>query len=242
MRKLFVTAALLVMAATGCKSPSDRLHTADGGVVVGRLESIGGGVVSIGGVSVSVPDADARVWGRNGACLYGQVSLDGRNLSVSTAGGAVELPIQSVSAIVWGETGVTSRLFDVPAEAGWLCTHVTVAQGDLITVSAGGLVSTEAGDSSPDGTAEFSTTTALAPQAVGGALVMRIGPEGGVVNVGSGWTGNAPEGGEIYLGVNAHLSDGTSATGRYTAALTTGSSGGMGITAIFPAGKSGFSL
>ncbi len=242
MRNRVLIALLLGMMAAGCKAPSDRLHTSDGSVVVGRLESIAGGVVEIGGVAVSVPQGEARVWGRNGASYYGAVTLDNGTLTVRTSGGTAEMPINSVSAVLWAETSAESRVFDVPAEAGWICTHMAVSPGDFISISAGGLVSTDAGASSPDGTVRFSTSTALAPQAVGGALVMKVGAEGEVVQVGSGWTGNAPAGGEIYLGVNTHLAEGSSASGRYTAAVTAGQAPGPGMTAVFPAGKSRFSL
>ncbi|MFO7625826.1 MAG: hypothetical protein R6V62_01045 [Candidatus Fermentibacteraceae bacterium] len=236
LNRVFV-ALLLGMIWTGCKAPADRLHASDGSVVVGELKSIDGGVVEIGGVAVSVPQSEARVWGRNGASHYGAVTLDSRTLVVRTTGGTVEMPIRSVAAILWAETSVESRVFDVPAEAGWICTHILVSPGDFITVSAGGMVSTEAGGSSPDGTDRFSTSTALAPQAVGGALIMKVGAEGGVIQVGSGWSGNAPAGGEIYLGVNTHLAEGSSSSGRYTAAVTTGPAPGAGMTAVFPAGK-----
>lgn len=235
-------ALLLGMIWMGCKAPSDRLHASDGTVVVGKLESIGAGVVEIGGVAVTVPQSEARVWGRNGASYYGAVTLDNRTLVVRTTGGTVELPIRTVSAILWGETSVESRLFDVPAEAGWICTHIVVSPGDFMSVSAGGMVSTEAGGSSPDGTERFSTSTALAPQAVGGALIMKVGADGGVIQVGSGWSGNAPTGGEVYLGVNTHLAEGSSSSGRYTAALTIGQLPGAGMTAVFPAGKPRLSL
>ena len=243
MRNLVFTALLLaVIAAAGCKAPADRLHASDGSVVVGRIESIGDGVVGIGGVEVPVPRGEARVWGRNGASHYGAVSLDNRTLIVRTAAGAVEMPLRSVAAVLWAETSVDSRVFDVPAEAGWICTHILVEQGDFITVSAGGMVSTEAGGSSPDGTDRFSTTTALAPQAVGGALIMKVGAEGTVIQAGSGWSGNAPAGGEIYLAVNTHLAEGSTSSGRYTAAVTTGPAPGTGVTALFPAGKPRLSL
>jgi hypothetical protein len=241
LKRVFV-ALLLGMAATGCKTPSDRLHASDGSVVVGKLESIGGGVVEIGGVAVSVPQSEARVWGRNGASHFGAVTLDNRTLMVRTTGGTVEMPIRSVSTILWGETSAESRVFDVPAGAGWICTHIVVSPGDFISVSAGGTVSTEAGASSPDGTVRFSTSTALASQAVGGALIMKVGAEGGVIQVGSGWSGNAPAGGEIYLGVNTHLAEGSSSSGRYTAAVTTGPAPGAGMTAVFPAGRQRLSL
>lgn len=242
MRNRVFVALLLMIAAAGCKAPADRLHASDGSVVVGRIESMGDGVVEIGGVTVPVPPGEARVWGRNGASCTGDVSLDGRTLIVRTAGGTVEMPLRSVAAILWPETSVESRVFDVPAEAGWICTHILVSRGDFISVSAGGMVSTEAGGSSPDGTDRFSATTALAPQAVGGALIMKVGDEGAVVQVGSGWSGNAQDTGEIYLGVNAHLAEGSSSSGRYLAAVSTGPAPGSGMTAVFPAGKPRLSL
>ncbi len=235
-------AALLFTAllAAGCKAPSDRIHTADGGVIVGKLESIRNGIAGIGGLSVQVPTGAARVWGRNGASYLGTVSMEDRVLSVNSREGTVEIPIRSVSAIVWGETSVTSRVFDVPLEAGWINTHVVVSRGDIISVSSGGTVFTEAGTSSPDGTEKFSTTTALAPQAVGGALVMRVGTEGTVIQTGSQWSGSATDDGEIFLGVNAHIPGSTVSGGRYTAALTTGSGPGAGVTVVLPAGKPRF--
>jgi hypothetical protein len=242
MRNRVFIALLLGMICAGCKAPSDRLHSSDGSVVVGRLQSIGGGVVEIGGVAVSVPQGEARVWGRNGASHFGAVTLDKGTLVVRTAGGTVEMPVRSVAAVLWGETSVEARVFDVPARAGWICTHIVVSQGDFISVSAGGLVSTEVGGSSPDGTDRFSTSTALAPQSVGGSLIMKVGADGSVIQVGSGWSGNAPTGGEVYLGVNTHLAEGSSSSGRYTAAVTTGPAPGAGMTALFPAGKPRLSL
>lgn len=242
MLKRFCATLLIAMLASGCKAPADRIHTPDGGVIVGKLESISNGIARIGGLSVQVPSGPARVWGRNGASFLGTVSMENRTLSIRSHEGTVEMRLQSVSAVVWGETSVTSRVFDVPAEAGWISTHVVVGRGDFITVSSGGSVFTEAGLSSPDGTAEFSATTSLAPQAVGGALVMRVGPEGSVIQVGSQWAGNSPADGEIYLGVNAHLPGSQVSSGRYTAALTTGPGPGTGMTAVFPAGKPRFPL
>lgn len=242
MRRTVLLAALAALAASGCKAPSDRIHSADGSVAVGRLETIGGGAAVISGLTVQVPSAPARVWGRNGASLVGVVTLQDGTVEVQTGGGSVEMPLKSVAAIIWGETGVTSGVFEVPARAGWTGTGIEVKRGDFITVSAGGTVSTEAGASGPDGVVEFSATTSLAPQAVGGALIMRIGSDGEVVQAGSRWTGNAPSDGEIQLAVNAHLPGSTVSDGGYTAAVTAGPGLESGMTAVFPAGRTRFSL
>ena len=242
MDKRILFFALLALAASGCKAPADRIVTGDGEIVIGRLESLGDGTARIAGVTVSVPSAPARVWGRSGSTHYGTVAVSGGTLSVRTPGGTMEMPLNSVSMILWGETTVESRVFDVPARAGWICTHLLVTPGDFITVSSGGRTLTEAGYSEPDGIEEFSSTVSLAPQAVGGSLVMRIGPEGDVIQVGSHWSGNAPAGGELFLAVNTLLEGEGASEGRYTAVVTAGSRPGRGATAIFPGGKHSFSL
>lgn len=242
MRRTVLAAALAAMAVSGCKAPSDRIHSADGSVAVGRLETIGNGAAVISGMTVQVPSAPARVWGRNGASLLGMVTLEDGVVEVETGGGSVEMPLKSVAAIIWGETGVTSGVFDVPARAGWVSTGIQVKRGDFITVSAGGTVSTEAGGSGPDGVVEFSATTSLAPQAVGGALIMRIGSDGEVIQAGSRWTGNSPVDGEVQLAVNAHLPGSPVSDGGYTAAVTAGPGLETEMTAVFPAGRTRFSL
>ncbi len=242
MRRTCLTVALAALVVLGCKTPSDRIHTADGSVVVGGLKTIGNGVAVIGGVTVQVPSAPARVWGRNGACLLGTVTLAKGVVEVETGGGSVEMPLRSVAAIVWGNTAVTSAVFDVPARAGWMNTHIRVSRGDFITVSAGGTVSTEVGSSDPDGVVQVSATTSLVPQAVGGALIMRIGDEGEVIQTGSRWTGNAAGDGEIQLAVNAHIPGSPVSDGGYTVAVTAGPGRGTGTTAVFPAAGTRFSF
>lgn len=242
MGRRLVTVLVMVLAAAGCKSPPDRLITADGQVVTGRLESLAEGAARISGVTLEVPRGNARVWARNGASLLGTVTVQNRTLTVTMPGGGLEMPLSDVSMILWGETAAESRVFDVPSEAGWVCTHVVVGRGDPLTVSAGGAVMTEAGVSGPDGTEKFSSSTALIPHAVGGSLVMRIGSEGVPIQVGASWTGTAPSDGAIYLAVNTLFEGAGTARGHYTAVLTAGTSPGRGMTAVLPGTRRRVSL
>lgn len=242
MLERLLAVSLILLAVSGCESPPDRIVTSDGEVVIGKLESLSNGVARIAGTEIPVPREPARVWGRNGASHYGAVEVEGGTLLVRTTAGTVEMPLKGASVILWGETSVESRVFDVPAGSGWICTHVLVEPGDYITVSAGGNAYTELGPSEPDGIDEFSSATALAPQAVGASLVMRIGPDGDVVQVGSRWSGNAAAAGEIYLAINTHPERAGTAHGRYTATLSTGPGPGRGMTAVFPGGRGRFPL
>jgi hypothetical protein len=231
IRRAVLLAAVAIAAS--CSKQADRLVTADGQVVVGKLLALDAGVAQFKGFTAPVPAVEARVTLRGGASYRGEVAVADGMLTIDARGGAVTARLRDVSCVAWGATGASSVLLDVPASAGWLNTHVEVGEGTIISLAAGGQAAFASGSSGPEGVRQQATTTSLVPEALDGSLVARIGTEGPAFTVGTAWSGAADRSGELWLAVN--LPEAGTPSGVYTVSITAGQDPSEGPAALYPA-------
>jgi hypothetical protein len=205
-RILLLAAVMLMFLLTsmsGCKRRPDRLVTAEGRVLAGRLESVEGRTVSISGSEASLECDEARVFPREGGTgCRGFVRYADGTFTVGHGESAVEMSSEDVASIVWSlPSSETMLTVEVPAVAGWVGTGMEVTGSDRLVISASGNVSMETGACGPSGIEYFSTAMALVPGATNGQLVMSVG-ESSPVATGGSWTGDSPGSGELMLAVN----------------------------------------
>jgi hypothetical protein len=231
IRRAVLLAAVAFTAS--CTKQADRLVTADGQVVVGKLLALESGVAEFRGFTATVPVVEARVTLRGGASYRGEVSVADGMLTVDARGGAVTARLRDVSCVAWGATGASSSLLDVPAAAGWLNTHIEVGEGMIVSLAAGGQAAFASGSSGPEGVRQQATTASLVPEALDGSLVARIGTDGPAFTVGTSWSGTADRAGELWLAVN--LPDAGTPSGVYTVSVTVDQDPADGPAALYPA-------
>ncbi len=232
MRLLAASAVLLAILA-GCARPGDRLVTGGGEVLLGRLESLGGGTAEFRGFSCPVPSSEARVVLRSGASFTGSVTVSEGRLVCSRAGGEVSARLKDVSCVIWGATGAESALLDIPAAAGWVNTHIVVERGAQVVLLAGGAATFATGASGPEGLERTGTSLSRIPEARDGSLVARIGEDGAPFTAGEEWNGVADASGELWLAVN--LPETSTPAGSYTVSVTVGETPGRDAVVLFPA-------
>jgi hypothetical protein len=225
---------LLVLVACG-GSPTDRVVTPDGQLIVGTITSLDGSGIEIDGLSVPAPTGEAaRVTLASGATYLGVVSGDGRAYTLRTDMGDVDLKPGQIASIYWPPTESATDLVDVPANGTWYNTHLMAAEGASITVAASGRAAVDTGLSGPGGQDRFSSANAQVPEATSGQLVMRVGEDGTPLPVGDSYSGPVDGAGEVYLAVNAPPD---STAGYYTVSLVVSAPAGTGHWAVYPHGK-----
>lgn len=195
---VFVT--LLLM--TGCKSKPDRMITADGRILSGKLESIEGRHIVFNNSETSVEYEEGRVFLREGGSFRGYITCDGEIIRIRTNSGETEFHLGEIESVIWNSPADESTCtVDVRAVEGWVNAGFEVSDSERLVIQASGTVSMETGTCGPSGIDYFSTTTALVPGATNGQLVMAVG-ESSPVAAGSTWTGDSPGNGDLYLAVN----------------------------------------
>ena len=98
----------------------------------------------------------------------------------------------------------------VPANQPWTATGINLDRGDEVTISAAGTIATNlnGATASPAGTPPDCSVAGpvrvpfVAPQLPCWSLLGRVGPSGGVFEVGSGISFKSATAGELFLGVN----------------------------------------
>jgi hypothetical protein len=225
---------LLALLVGGCSEKLDRLITADGLVVAGRLSSVTGSTVSFtDAAAVTVGSGSAMVFLREGGSLGGAVSVTDGVLTLS--GEDVRIPVNDVEMIVWADPSYEERItVEVPARDGWVSSGMEVSRGDMLSVSASGTVTMETGTCGPEGLTKYSTTTALFPGATNGQLVLTVG-ESMPLAAGSLWTGPSPDSGMVYLAVNLPEGEPSAVSGGVLTVTALRSGGpGEGTWVLYP--------
>jgi len=227
---VFILAAFWL--AMGCiEKTGDILTLLDGQIVEGELQSIGDGRVFFDEISVEVP-SNARVWCRDGSSFSGDISCSSGVVEF----GSNHVPIDSVYRIVWVDTEIIQKVYDIDAATGWISTEINLSEGDIISINATGTVVTETGTSTPSGQDKFSSSVSLVPGATAGQLVFRVGGESLPVAAGSNWLGESPSTGVLEFAVNTPIENSSSARGVYTVVVVSGSGGTLpGAITLFPA-------
>ncbi len=226
----------LITVLTGCKSRPDRMITADGSVLSGKLESIEGRHVIFNNSETFVEYDEGRVFPRDeGASFRGYITCDGGKITVRTDSGEREFPVGEIKSVIWSdpsdEITITAA---VPAVDGWVNTGLWVSESERISISATGTVSMETGTCGPSGIDYFSTTTALVPGATNGQLVIAVG-ESGPVAAGSTWTGDSPGNGELWLAVNIPNRESTAGVGGIYTVTVLKTAGTLNNSVLYPA-------
>ncbi len=216
----------------GCIEKSgDILTLSDGQIVEGELQSIGDGRIVFDEISIEVP-SNARVWCLDGSSFSGDISCS----SAVVKSGSNHVPIDSIYRIVWVDTEIIQKVYDIDVATGWTGTEINLSEGDIISISATGTVVTETGTSTPSGQDKFSSSVSLVPGATAGQLVFRVGGESLPVAAGSNWLGESPSTGVLELAVNTPVENSSSARGVYTVVVVSGSGGTLpGSITLFPA-------
>ncbi|MCK4806458.1 MAG: hypothetical protein KAT09_02365 [Candidatus Aegiribacteria sp.] len=233
---VFFLALIVVLA--GCKSRQDRMITADGQVLSGKLESIEGRHIVFNNAETSVEYDEGRVFFREGGVSFrGYITCDGGKITIRTDSGEKEIPIREIKSVIWSNPAdeITVTV-DVPAVDGWVNTGLYVSRNERIIIFATGTVSMETGTCGPSGIDYFSTTTALVAGATNGQLVMAVG-ESGPVAAGSTWTGDSPGNGELRLAVNIPNRECTAGVGGTYAVTVIKTAGILNNTVLYPAVK-----
>ncbi len=204
----------LFVTLTGCKIRPDRMITADGQVLSGKLESIDGRHLVFNNAETFVEYDEGRVYFRDGeASIRGYITFDSGKITIRTVSGEIEFPVREIQSIIWSDPAdETTLTVDVSAVDGWVSTGLCISPDERISIRASGTVSMETGTCGPSGIDYFSTSTALVPGATNGQLVMAVG-ESGPVAAGSTWAGEPPGTGELRLAVNIPNRESTSEVG-----------------------------
>jgi len=228
---------ILLLGSTACREKLDRLTTADGMVVTGRLSTVQGGTVAFEDAApVEVGYATARVFLREGGSLGGAVSVEDGLLTIS--GSDASVPLSEVEMVVWADPSYEEEtVVTVPARSGWVPSGMHVSRGDMLTVSASGTVSVETGTCGPEGLSKYSTTTALFPGGTNGQLVLAVGGSTPVA-AGSLWTGPAPDSGMVLFAVNLPAGEPAAVSGGvFTVSALRSGGPGDGAWVLFPVAR-----
>ncbi|MBN2587751.1 MAG: hypothetical protein JXA64_06445 [Candidatus Fermentibacteraceae bacterium] len=232
-----ITVLVLISAAcvAGCKRRPDRLVTAEGRVLSGRLESVDGGAVRISGSEIALEQDEGRVFHREvGIDCRGYVRYADGTFTIGNGTGTMEISDDDVASIIWSPPSSEARMtLEVPAAAGWVGTGMELTQGDRLVISASGNVSMETGACGPSGIDYFSTTMALVPGATNGELVMAVG-ETSPVAAGSSWTGDSPGSGELMLAVNRPNRESVAGVGGSFNVTVIRTPGVLGHSVLYP--------
>ncbi|NOQ22649.1 MAG: hypothetical protein GQ565_08375 [Candidatus Aegiribacteria sp.] len=229
---------VLIAVFTGCKSRPDRMITADGQVLSGKLESIEGRHIVFNNSETFVEYEEGRVFLRDGRTSFrGYITLDGGTLTIRTDSGEREFPVGEIKSVIWSNpTDETTITVEVPAVDGWVNTGLEVSRNERISIHASGTVSMETGTCGPSGIDYFSTATALVPGATNGQLVIAVG-ESDPVAAGSTWTGDSPGNGELRLAVNIPNLESTAGVGGIYAVTVIKTAGILNNSVLYLAVK-----
>lgn len=235
MRMAVIPFLLLIMVLTGCERKPDRLVTADGHVLSGKLESINGGMVVFEGSRISLEHDRARVFLREeGTTVRGFVSYGDGEFTVNGDHGNISFDKEEVDVVIWSEPSLdTSLTVEVPASAGWVNTGIWLSPHDRLSVRASGRVSVETGTCGPSGLEYYSTAMALVPGATNGQLVLSVG-ETTPVAAGSTWSGDAPGDGQLRLAVNRPQRESIAGVGGSFSVEILKTPGIMGNSVLYP--------
>ncbi len=232
-----ITVLVLISAAclAGCKRRPDRLITAQGQVLSGKLESVDGGVVRISGSEIALEQDEGRVFSREGGIdCRGYIRYADGTFTIGNGTGTLEIPDDEVASIIWSPSSSEARItLEVPAAAGWVSTGMEITEGDRLVVDASGMVSMETGACGPSGIDYFSTAMALVPGATNGELVMAVG-ETSPVAAGSSWTGDSPGSGELLLAVNRPNRESVAGVGGSFTVTVVRTPGALGHSVLYP--------
>jgi hypothetical protein len=233
-----ISCLLLITMMPGCRKIPDRLITAEGQVLSGKLKSIDGRHIVFEDSEVSIGYEEARVFLRDGSGSYrGYISCNGGKLTVSTASGDREFSLSDIGSVIWSSpTDEETVTVDVSATDGWIDSGIEFSDDDRISIRATGSVSMETGVCGPSGIDYFSTSTALVPGATNGQLVMIIG-ESLPVAAGSTWTGDSPGSGELRLAVNIPDRGSTSGVGGTYVVTIVRTAGALNNSVLYPAAR-----
>ena len=228
----------LIAVLAGCKSRPDRMITADGSVLSGKLESIEGRHIVFNNSETFVEYDEGRVFLRDsGASFRGYITCDGGKITVRTDSGEREFPVGEVKSVIWSDPSDEITLtVAVPAVDGWVNTGLYVSEIERISIHASGTVSMETGTCGPSGIDYFSTAAALVPGATNGQLVIAVG-ESGPVAAGSTWTGDSPGNGELRLAVNIPNRESTAGVGGIYTVTVLKTAGIRNNSVLYPAVK-----
>lgn len=233
---LFLVFAILLFV-TGCKSKPDRMITADGRVLSGKLESIEGSHIVFNNSETSVEYEEGRVFLREGGSFRGYIMCDGKNIRIRTNSGEREFHTGEIESVIWSSPADEFTLtVDIHAAEGWVNTGIEVCDTERLVIRATGTVSMETGTCGPSGIDYFSTSTALVPGATNGQLVMTVG-ESGPVAAGSTWTGDSPGNGDLYLAVNIPNRESIAGVGGTYTVTVIKTAGILNNSVLYPAGK-----
>jgi hypothetical protein len=225
---------LALLGSSGCEKKLDRLISADGSVVAGRLESVQGGtIVFVGAPPVTAGTETAMVFLREGGSMGGSVSVAEGVLTIS--GRDTRIPMNDVEMVVWADPSYEEHaIIEVPARDGWVSSGIAASRGDMLSVSASGTVSMETGTCGPEGLSKFSTTTALFPGATNGQLILSVG-ESIPIAAGSLWTGPSPDSGLVCFAVNLPEEEPSAVSGGvYTVSALRSGGPGEGSFVLYP--------
>ena len=237
MIRIFAVVFLaLIVVPAGCKSWPDRMITADGSVLSGKLESIEGRHIVFNNSETFVEYEEGRVFLRDGGTSFrGYITFDGGRITIRTDSGEREFPIGEINSVIWSNPAdETTITVEVPAVDGWVNTGLCVSENERISIHASGTVSMETGTSGPSGIEYFSTATALVPGATNGQLVITVG-ESGPVAAGSTWTGDSPGNGELLLAVNIPNRGSTAGVGGVYTVTVLKTAGILNNSVLYPA-------
>jgi len=226
----------LIAVLAGCKSRPDRMITADGRVLSGKLESIEGRHIVFNNSETSVEYEEGRVFLRDGGTSFrGYITFDGGKITIGTDSEERDFPIGDIKSVIWSNPADEATItVEVPAVDGWVNTGLEVTRNERISIRASGTVSMETGTCGPSGIDYFSTATALVPGATNGQLVIFVG-ESGPVAAGSTWAGDSPGNGELWLAVNIPNRESTAGVGGVYTVTVLKTAGIMNNSVLFPA-------
>jgi len=226
----------LIFVLAGCKSRPDRMVTADGSVLSGKLESIDGRHIVFNDSETFVEYDEGRVFLRNeGTSFRGYITCDGERIAIRTDSGEREFPLGEINSVIWSNPSDEIIIaVAVPAVDGWVNTGLDVSLNERISINASGTVSMETGTCGPSGIDYFSTASALVPGATNGQLVIAVG-ESGPVAAGSTWTGDSPGDGELLLAVNIPDRESTAEVGGIYTVTVLKTAGILNNSVLYPA-------
>ena len=226
----------LIFVLAGCKSRPDRMITADGGVLSGKLASIEGRHIVFNNSETFVEYDEGRVFLRDsGTSFRGYITCDGSIITIRTGSGEREFPLGEIKSVIWSDPlDEITIAVEVPAVDGWVNTGLEVSRNSRISIRASGTVSMETGTCGPSGIDYFSTASALVPGATNGQLVIAVG-ESGPVAAGSTWTGDSPGDGELLLAVNIPNRESTAGVGGIYTVTVQKTAGILNNSVFYPA-------
>ena len=226
----------LIFVLAGCKSRPDRLITADGSVLSGKLESIEGRHIVFNNSETFLEYDEGRVFLRNeGTSFRGYITCDGSKIAIRTDSGEREFPLGEIKSVIWSDPSDEITIdVEVPAVDGWVNTGLDLYRNSRISINATGTVSMETGTCGPSGIDYFSTSTALVPGATNGQLVIAVG-ESDPVAAGSTWTGDSPGEGELRLAVNIPNRESIAEVGGIYTVTVLKTAGSLNNSVLYPA-------